>query len=104
MSKIPLPSNNSVGKKVTFSDNVTFLEDTKKDTMAYIGKLKVNIAFGDLFSNNIHIKSLALENVNANLNRTEKDSLFNFNFLLQNCISIQKSLMLIFFIFPYMDL
>ncbi|NTW31221.1 MAG: hypothetical protein HGB12_01075, partial [Bacteroidetes bacterium] len=59
-----------------------YLEDTKKDTLLYAGRAKVNIAFKDLFNNEIHINSLALDEVNLNLSRTETDSLFNYNFLL----------------------
>jgi len=58
-----------------------YLEDIKKDTLLYAGEVKVNIAFKDLFNHKIHISSLALEEVNLNLNRIETDSLFNYNFL-----------------------
>jgi translocation and assembly module TamB len=58
-----------------------YLEDTKKDTLLYAGKLKVNIAFSDLFNKKIHVRSFALEEVTVNLKRAETDSLFNFNFL-----------------------
>lgn len=59
-----------------------FLEDIKQDTLLYAGNLKVNISLNDLFSKKINIKSVSLEDVKLNLNRTEKDSLFNYNFLI----------------------
>jgi len=59
-----------------------FLEDTQKDTLLYAGQLKANIAFSDLFHHEIHITSVALQDANLCLSRTETDSLFNFNFLL----------------------
>jgi hypothetical protein len=59
-----------------------YLEDTKKDTLLYAGKVKANLAFMDLFKNKIHIRSFALEDVSLHLNRIETDSLFNFNFLI----------------------
>jgi translocation and assembly module TamB len=59
-----------------------YLEDTKKDTLLYAGETKVNIALMALFNNKIHISSVALEDVNLNVSRSEKDSLFNYNFLL----------------------
>lgn len=59
-----------------------YLEDTKKDTLLYAGKAKVNIAFKDLFSKSIHINSFELEDVYLHVNRIETDSLFNYNFLL----------------------
>ncbi|MCX6322466.1 MAG: translocation/assembly module TamB domain-containing protein [Bacteroidia bacterium] len=59
-----------------------YLEDIKKDTLLYVGGTDVNISFKDLFHHEIHIISFALEKANLNLNRTETDSLFNYNFLL----------------------
>ncbi len=60
-----------------------FLEDLKKDTLLYAGKLKINIALFDLLYNKINILSFSLENVNLNLNRSTSDSLFNYNFLIK---------------------
>ena len=59
-----------------------YLEDKKKDTLLYAGQTKVNIAFRDLFYHEIHINSFALEEVSLNVNRSETDSLFNYDFLL----------------------
>jgi hypothetical protein len=59
-----------------------YLEDSKKDTLLYAGKVKINIALFGLFSKKISISSAVLEDANLNLERAEADSLFNFNFLL----------------------
>ncbi|NVN94082.1 MAG: translocation/assembly module TamB [Bacteroidetes bacterium] len=59
-----------------------FLEDSKKDTLLYAGKLKINISFNDLFKSKIHLNSVALDDINLKLNRTASDSLFNYNFLI----------------------
>ncbi|MES2286476.1 MAG: translocation/assembly module TamB [Bacteroidota bacterium] len=59
-----------------------YLEDIKKDTLLYIGEVRVDIAFKDLINKKINISSLALEEVNLNVNRLETDTLFNYNFLL----------------------
>ncbi|HLN74114.1 MAG TPA: translocation/assembly module TamB domain-containing protein [Prolixibacteraceae bacterium] len=59
-----------------------FLEDEHKDTLIFAGKAKVNIAFKDLMNNKITINSFDLEDVNLNLYNTDKDSLFNYNFLM----------------------
>jgi hypothetical protein len=59
-----------------------YLEDVRKDTLLYAGKVKINIALFDLFSQKITISSAVLEDVNLNLERAGADSLFNFNFLL----------------------
>jgi len=59
-----------------------YLEDTKNDTLIYAGQTSVNIALMGLFNHEININSFALEDVNLRINRNEKDSLFNYNFLL----------------------
>ncbi|MCE9538127.1 MAG: translocation/assembly module TamB, partial [Bacteroidetes bacterium] len=59
-----------------------YLEDIKKDTLLYVGAIRVNIAFKDLINKKINISSLALEEVNLNVTRIETDTLFNYNFLI----------------------
>ena len=59
-----------------------YLEDTKKDTLLFAGKVAVNLAFKDLFNQQIHISSVDLENVVLHLNTSKTDSLFNYNFLI----------------------
>ncbi len=59
-----------------------YLEDLKKDTLLYAEKVSVNISFFELLDHKVTIKSFALENVEAHINRTRTDSLFNYNFLL----------------------
>jgi TamB, inner membrane protein subunit of TAM complex len=59
-----------------------YLEDLQKDTLIYAEQIKLNIAFKDLLVHKISINSLAFEEVTLNLNRSKKDSLFNYNFLL----------------------
>jgi len=59
-----------------------YLDDLKKDTLVYAGKVKANIVLYDLILNKITINSFALENLDLNLYNTKTDSLFNYNFLL----------------------
>ncbi|MGE5395116.1 MAG: translocation/assembly module TamB domain-containing protein, partial [Candidatus Saccharibacteria bacterium] len=59
-----------------------FLEDQQKDTLVYAGKAKVNIAFKDLLNHKITINSFNMQDVNLNLYNTDRDSLFNYNFLM----------------------
>jgi len=59
-----------------------YLEDLQKDTLIYAGQVKVDIQFKELFNNKISLNSLALKDVVLKLNRPEKDSLFNYNFLI----------------------
>ena len=62
--------------------NELFLDDIRKDTLLYAGRLEINISLLNLFSKKLTIKDFTLENVNLNLHRALKDSLFNFNFLI----------------------
>ncbi|MCK9310733.1 MAG: translocation/assembly module TamB [Bacteroidales bacterium] len=59
-----------------------YLEDSQKDTLIFSGQTKVDIDFKDLLNNKIHIKSLVFKEVFLKINRSENDSIFNFNFLL----------------------
>lgn len=58
------------------------VRDLSKDTLVYAGEAKVNIDMIALIRSNIHLKSVALTDVVAKLNRPENDSAFNFNFLI----------------------
>jgi hypothetical protein len=59
-----------------------FLEDTAKDTLIYAGSVKINIALNGLFSSEIAISAVSLEDAVINLHSTKTDPLFNYNFLI----------------------
>ena len=59
-----------------------YLGDTRKDTLIYVDKIKLNIVLYDLIANKITINSLALTKAYVNLYNSKTDSLFNYNFLL----------------------
>jgi len=59
-----------------------FMEDLQKDTLIYVGRAKINIAFKDLLSDKISINNFGLENASLKVIRITADSLFNYNFLL----------------------
>jgi hypothetical protein len=59
-----------------------FLDDLNKDTLLYAGKLEVNISLLRLLNNKIEIRDITVENIVANIQRQENDSLFNYNFLI----------------------
>jgi len=59
-----------------------YLEDLKKDTLIYAGKIKANVSLYNLLFSKININSIALENLNLNAYSTKTDSLFNYNFLI----------------------
>ena len=58
-----------------------FIEDLQKDTLIYVERAKINIAFKDLLSSKLHIRNFALENASLRLSLIAADSLFNFSFL-----------------------
>ena len=59
-----------------------YLEDEQKDTLISAGITKINIALFDLFRNKITISTFNLEEATVNLHSTQKDPLFNYNFLI----------------------
>lgn len=70
----------SFPKSIVIED--LFLEDTKKDTLLFAGRTRINIALFNLLRNKISVSSFALENATLKLNNTLTDSLFNYNFLI----------------------
>jgi len=59
-----------------------YLEDLKKDTLIYAGKIKVNLSLYNLLFSKININDIALQDLNLNVYSTRTDSLFNYNFLI----------------------
>ena len=69
-----------------------FLEDVKKDTLIYAGTAKINIALYGLFSREIAISSVSLEDAVIRLYSVKTEPLFNYNFLITSfAISTQQS-------------
>ncbi|NNV57109.1 translocation/assembly module TamB domain-containing protein [Limnovirga soli] len=85
-SKINTPV--SIGRlSVQFPNNITiekvYLEDEHKDTLLYGEKIKVDIGLWQLLSNQVSLHSLELEGIQVNVNRTIKDSAFNFDYIIK---------------------
>jgi len=59
-----------------------YLEDLKKDTLIYAGKIKVNVSLYNLIFSKINVNDIALQDLKINAYSTKTDSLFNYNFLL----------------------
>jgi len=68
--------------KSVYLKNV-FLDDLKKDTLISAGYLEVNLNVLRLLTGSVHISSVTLEDVTANIYTTHADSLFNFNFIIE---------------------
>lgn len=61
--------------------NNVYFEDQQKDTLLFGEKLKVNISMFKLLRGNTDIQKVELDNIFINLKRAEKDSNFNFQFI-----------------------
>jgi hypothetical protein len=58
-----------------------YLEDQRKDTLLYGGKIAVNISMLRLFRNEVRLNELELDGVTLKLKRRLPDSVFNFQFV-----------------------
>ena len=62
--------------------NNVYIEDQKHDTLLFGEKIAVNISMLKLISGNTDIQKIALKNIFINVNRGEKDSAFNYQFII----------------------
>lgn len=59
-----------------------YVEDRQKDTLLSVGELRVNMSFYKiLFSNELDIKSIRLDEGTARIRRSLPDTVFNFQFI-----------------------
>ena len=58
-----------------------YMEDQARDTLISGGSLKAHLNFFRLFSNEVEIKDLELQNITAKVKRTLPDTTFNFQFI-----------------------
>ncbi|MBA3648394.1 MAG: translocation/assembly module TamB [Chitinophagales bacterium] len=58
-----------------------YIEDDKKDTLLFAGKVFIDIDMMTLFKNAVIIHSFSLENATVHINRTLPDSSYNFDFI-----------------------
>jgi len=64
---------------VNLSD--VYFEDQKKDTLLSGGTIKANINFLKLFSNQVVVKDIELQNITAKIKRVLPDTVFNFQYI-----------------------
>ncbi|HUC83003.1 MAG TPA: hypothetical protein VMR70_18990, partial [Flavisolibacter sp.] len=69
-------------------DNV-YIEDKTKDTLISGGTIKANINFMKLFSNEVELKEIELQNITAKIKRQLPDTLFNYQFIVDAFVSDQ---------------
>ncbi len=58
-----------------------YVEDQRKDTLLYAGKLRVNIGVLSLVNKTITANLIGLEDANVNLYKAEGDTAFNYEFI-----------------------
>jgi len=58
-----------------------YLEDRSKDTLLSGGTIKANVNLFKLFSNEVEVKDIELQNIRAKIRRDLPDTVFNFQFI-----------------------
>lgn len=69
-------------------DNV-YIEDKTKDTLVSGGSIKANINFMKLFSNEVELKEIELQNITAKIKRVLPDTTFNYQFIVDAFVADQ---------------
>ena len=72
--------NYSLPKSIELND--VYIEDQKKDTLLYAGNIAVDISMFNLIMGNTNIQKVAMKNIFLNLYRNEKDTSFNYQFII----------------------
>ncbi|MDF2456982.1 MAG: hypothetical protein K0R51_2975 [Cytophagaceae bacterium] len=67
-----------------------FLDDKNKDTLLSVSEIKVDISMLALLDNTLSVQQLTLHNAYGRLSRSENDSTFNFQFLIDAFSSGEK--------------
>lgn len=66
-----------------------YIEDQSKDTLIYGGAIKTHLSFLKLFSNEVQIKDIELQNITAKIKRVLPDTVYNFQFIADAFMSEQ---------------
>src|SRR6266536_1423159 len=61
--------------------NNIYIEDKGKDTLVSGGSIRAHLNFMKLFSNEVRIKDLEIENITAKIKRILPDTIYNFQFI-----------------------
>ncbi len=68
-----------------------YFEDKKKDTLLSGGVIKAHLNFIKLFSNEVEVKDIELQNITAKINRVLPDTVFNYQFITDAFVSKPSS-------------
>ncbi len=69
----------SIPKKIVLTG--LYVEDQQQDTLLYAGKLGIDTDLWALTQRSIELNNIELSDVTGNVTRSERDSAFNFNFI-----------------------
>lgn len=69
--------------KTLLLENI-YIEDRQKDTLLFAEELSANIGLFDLFQSEIYINDIGLKNANVQLRQLANDTVFNYQFLIDN--------------------
>ncbi|MDQ3049382.1 MAG: translocation/assembly module TamB [Bacteroidota bacterium] len=72
-----------IGFPSTVIVNEIFLDDLNNDTLLYAREVRAGLGIYGLIKGDISLGDVSLEKVVANISRNDRDSTFNFNFLIE---------------------
>lgn len=74
----------------SFDIEKVYLQDQRKDTLLYADRLNVRFALLPLLRSTAEVKSIELDDVNANILRTAPDTIFNYQYIIDAFASPSK--------------
>jgi hypothetical protein len=69
--------------------NDVYVEDKTKDTLLSGGTVRANVNFMKLFSNEVEVKDIELQNITAKIKRVLPDTTFNYQFIVDAFVADQ---------------
>src|SRR5438067_9654255 len=67
-----------------------YIEDKTKDTLVSGGAIKAHLNYLKLFSNEVEVKDIELQNITAKIKRILPDTVFNYQFIVNAFAGEQK--------------
>jgi translocation and assembly module TamB len=67
-----------------------YIEDQKKDTLLYLGELKIDVNLPALLSHEILVGSISIDKLSAHVSRLLPDTAFNFDYIIRAFASGKK--------------
>ena len=92
----------AIGKlRVNFPTQIliekVYLEDQHRDSLLWGNKISIDIALFKLLQNKIEVKSVKLDEITLNIKRLNRDTVFNFNYIIQTFASDTQKETVVFY-------